>query len=199
MYQETKERIKSNQFLFAVFNGIRPYAFYFLNKICNYKLEKRTFYNHLGYPLNLQNPQSFNEKIVWKKIYDRNPLLPMTADKYEVRSYIKEVLGEKKAKEILIPLLYVTDQPETIPFDRLPSAFMVKPNHASGKKIIVENGHYHPEEIIKTCQRWLRTPYLYGLEKMEWAYQLVKRKIVIEALLREDDGKIYFKPEDFEV
>ncbi|MCJ7656728.1 MAG: hypothetical protein MUO55_02975, partial [Candidatus Atribacteria bacterium] len=121
-----------------------------------------------------------------------NPLLPGIADKYEVRSYIKKVVGEEKAKEILIPLLYVTYQPETIPFERLPSAFIIKPNHASGLYIIVEDGHFNKEEIIKTCRRWLKTPY--GLKKLEWAYQPIKRKIIVEKLLREDDGNI---PNDF--
>ena len=191
IYQKTIEIIKKNDFLFIFFINVRAYGIYFLNKICNYKQEKITFYKHLGYPLNLINPQSFNEKTVWKKIYDRNPLLPVTADKYQVRSYIKEVLDEKRAEEILIPLLYVTDKPEKIPFEKLPSAFIVKANHASGRYIVVENGHYDKDEIIRTCHRWLNTPY--GLEKMEWAYQPIKRKIVIEELLLED-GKI---PKDF--
>ncbi|MCJ7651229.1 MAG: hypothetical protein MUP85_21685 [Candidatus Lokiarchaeota archaeon] len=192
IYKKTKDNIKNNNFLFIVLIAIRAYGIYFLNKISNYKLEKIRFYKKLGYQLNLKNAKSFNEKTVWKKIYDRNPLLPITADKYEVRSYIKEVLGEERAKGILIPLSYVTDQPETIPFERLPSAFIIKPNHTSGRNIIVENGHFNKKEIIKTCRRWLKTPY--GLEKLEWAYQPIKRKIIIEKLLRDDDGNI---PKEF--
>jgi hypothetical protein len=191
-YEQIKEKIKNNNFLFIVLITIRAYSIYFLNKISNYQIEKIRFYKELGYQLNLKDPKSYNEKIVWKKINDRNPLLPITADKYQVRSYIKEVLGEEKAKKILIPLLYVTNQPESIPFERLPSAFMVKPNHTSGRNIIVENGHLNQEEIINTCRRWLKTPY--GLEKLEWAYQPLKRKIIIEKLLHDDDGKI---PKDF--
>ena len=192
IYKKTKEKIKNSNFLFIVLKTIRDYSFYFLNKIFNYKLEKIRFYKEVGYQLNLKNPKSFHEKIVWKKINDRNPLLPITTDKYKVRSYIKKVLGEEKAKEILVPLLYITDQPETIPFERLPSAFIVKPNHTSGRNIIVENGHFNKKEIIKTCRRWLKTSY--GLEKLEWAYQPIKRKIIIEKLLRDDDGNI---PKDF--
>ena len=165
IYQKTKEKIKKYNFLYIVLITIRAYGIYFLNKISNYQLEKIRFYKKVGYQLNLKNPKSYNEKIVWKKINDRNPLLPITADKYQVRSYLQEVLGEEKAKEILIPLLYVTDQPETIPFERLPSTFIVKPTYASGLNIIVENGYFNQKEIIKTCRRWLKTPY--GLEKME--------------------------------
>ena len=188
IYKKTKEKIKNNNFLYIVLKTIRDYSFYFLNKIFNYKLEKIKFHKEVGYQLNLKNPKSFHEKIVWKKINDRNPLLPITADKYKVRSYIKKVLGEEKAKEILIPLLYVTNKPETIPFESLPSAFIVKANHASGFNVIVENNHFDKREIIRTCRRWLRTPY--GLEKLEWMYQPIKRKIIIEKLLRDDDGHI---------
>ena len=153
IYKKTKENIKNNNFLFIVLIAIRAYGIYFLNKICNYKQEKIRFYKEVGYQLNLKNPKSYNEKIVWKKINDRNPLLPITADKYKVRSYIKKVLGEEKVKEILIPLLYVTDQPETIPFERLPSAFIVKPNHASGLIIIVENGHFNKKRDYKNLPK----------------------------------------------
>jgi len=186
IYKKTKENIKKYNFLFIVLINIRAYVLYLLNKICNHRLEKMRFYKGLGYELNLESPKSINEKIVWKKIYDRNPLLPVTADKYHVRSYLKEVLGEEKAEEILIPLLYVTDKLETIPFERFPSAFIIKPNHTSGDRIIVENGHFNKKEMIKTCRRWLKTPY--GLEKLEWAYQPIKRKIIIEKLLLDDDG-----------
>ena len=186
LYKSLKEKIKNHYTLFIILYNIRAYVLCFINRISHYKLEKIRFYQKLGYPLNLKNPQFYNEKIVWKKIYDRNPLLPITSDKYQIRSYIKKVLGEEKAKEILIPLFYVTDQPETIPFDRLPSSFIVKSNHASGRNIIVKNGHYIREKIIKTCKGWLKMPY--GLEKLEWAYQSIKRKIIIEKLLQDDDG-----------
>jgi hypothetical protein len=192
IYQNIKEKINNNDFLFIVLKTIQAYVLYFLNKITNYQLEKTIFYNQLGYPLDLKNPQSYNQKLVWKKIHDRNPLLTITADKYKVRSYIKKVLGEKNAKEILIPLLYVTDQPESIPFEKLPSAFIVKPNYASGLYIMVENSNFNQKEIIKICQRWLKNSY--GLDKLEWAYRYIKRKIIIEKLLHEDDGKI---PKDF--
>ena len=188
-YKKIKEKIKNNNFLFfIILKNIRDYSFYFLNKIFHYKLEKIKFHKKVGYQLNLNNPKSYNEKIVWKKINDRNPLLPITADKYKVRSYIKKALGGKKAKEILIPLLYVTDKPVTIPFESLPSTFIVKANHDSGSNIIVKNSHFDKKEIIRTCRRWLRISY--GLEKLEWMYQPIKRKIIIEKLLLDDDGHI---------
>ncbi|MBN2395652.1 MAG: glycosyl transferase, partial [Candidatus Atribacteria bacterium] len=144
MIQKKKYMIQNKGFIYFILKVFRSYLFYFINKITRCQLEKISFYKHFGYPLNLKKPKSFNEKIAWKKVYDRNPLLPITADKYEVRSYLKEVLGEQKAKEILIPMWYVTDQPETIPFESLPPDFIIKPNHASGKSIVIEHGSYDP-------------------------------------------------------
>jgi len=187
-YQKIKERIKENYFIYIILINARANVFYFLNKVFGYFYTKRKFYKKMGYPLNLKNPQSFHEKLVWKKIHDRNPLLSVTADKYQVRSYIKEVLGEEQAKEILVPLLYVTDKPQIIPFKRLSLPCILKPNHASGRNIIIENGNYIQKELVNTCKKWLQIPY--GLDKLEWAYQSIRRKIVIQKLLKDENGKL---------
>jgi hypothetical protein len=183
-----KEKVKQNDFLFITLPNLKENIIYIFNILSGYSLERKKFYKKLGYDLDLKNPKSFNQKIVWKKINDRNPLLPVTADKYRVRDYIKETLGEEKAKEILIPLLHVTDKPETIPFDKLPNEYVIKPTHASQRVIIVQNNNYNKEEIIKKCARWLKTPY--GLADNEWAYQKIPRKIIIEELLRDDAGNV---------
>ncbi|MDD3726641.1 MAG: GNAT family N-acetyltransferase [Candidatus Ratteibacteria bacterium] len=168
----------------------------FWSKITGYRKEKRRFKEMTGYDLNLKSPRSFSEKIVWKKLYDRNPLLPIVADKYKVRFYIKEVLGEENARRILVPILYVTDRPETIPFDKLPEEYIIKPNHASGWHIIVEKDRiYIPKkgieikkgDIVYQCRKWLRKSY--GVKKYEWAYQPIKRRIIIEKLMKDREGK----------
>jgi len=188
LYKLLKEKIKNHYSFFIILYNIRAYALHFVNRFSGNQLEKIRFFQGLSYPLNLKHPQSYNEKILWKKIYDRNPLLPITSDKVRVRSYVREILGEKQAKEILIPILYVSDEPETIPFEKLSPPFIIKPNHASGSCIIVNEDNFDKNQIIKTCRRWLNTPY--GLEKMEWANRAIKRKIFIEKLLLDDDGKI---------
>ncbi len=169
------------------------YGYAIVDKIFGYPFQKRKFYKRHGYKLNLQNPKTFNEKTIWKKIYDRNPTLPITADKYRVRQYLIDHLGEKKAQEILIPLLYVTDNPKTIPFDSLPNKYIIKTNFGSGQNLIVnEKTKYTKKEIIDICTNWLRKTY--GVMYHEWAYQSIERKIVIEKLLIDENGDI---PKDF--
>lgn len=157
-------------------------------KLTGYRKEKRIFKKLRGYELDLKNPQSYNEKIIWKKLFDRNPLLPIVADKYRVRKHLQDVLGEKEAEKILIPLLYVTDKPATIPFDNLPEEYIVKANHGSRMNIVVEKTNpADRKQIVAQCRKWLSEPY--GLKMHEWAYQKIKRKIVIEKLLRDEHGK----------
>jgi hypothetical protein len=127
--------------------------------------------------------------MVWKKIYDRNPLIPLTSDKYLVREYVKETLGIDEAGKILVPLLYVTDDPETIPFDTLPEEYIIKTNHDSGGNIIVRKGEIPDrKKIIAQLKKWMSTPY--GVFKHEWGYEQIRRKVIIEKLIRGEDGDL---------
>lgn len=159
------------------------------DKIQNYKKLKEKFRRRMKYELNMDHPRSYNEKIQWKKINDRNPLLTVTADKYAVRSYIKEALGEELASKTLIPLYHVTDNPEDIPFDSLPEKFVVKPNHGSQMHLIVKDKkNISPDQIVQECKKWLKVQY--GLYGHEWAYRNIKKNIIVEKLLETSDGSL---------
>jgi hypothetical protein len=185
----------------------------FSRKMTGYRTERKNISKLIGYYPDLKNPRSFNEKILWKKIYDRNPLLPVIADKYLVRQYVGRILGRDETEKVLIPLLYMTEDPETIPFDALTGEFIIKPNNASQKFIVAENIDgskkytvkdgskikmtFHDskesrEKIVTICKKWLSLSY--GYYTLEWAYQKIKRKIVIEKLLRDSMGRI---PDDY--
>ena len=173
--------------------AIRFWVFTIQEKVTGYSHMRRIFFEKTGYSLDLKNPLSFNQKICWKKVHDRNPLMPIVADKFLVREYLHDVLGEEEAGKYLIPLLYVTDDPHIIPFDTLPDEYIIKPNHGSGTNIIIQRGEaIGREQIIAQCKNYLKQPY--GSFKHEWAYQKIKRKIVIEPLLRDDNGDL---PKDY--
>ncbi|RYG08905.1 MAG: hypothetical protein EOO07_24805 [Chitinophagaceae bacterium] len=160
-----------------------------IDKLLGYPLERKNFKKAHGYTLDLVNPRSFNEKICWKKICDRNPLLPILADKYAIRKHIVNVLGNEVAENILIPLLYVTEDPESIDFDSLPSSFVIKSNHGSGNNILVhDKSGADRQAIIRECKAWLKMPY--GVRAHEWAYEQTPRKILIEAMLKDSTGHV---------
>ena len=94
-----------------------------LNWMSDEAFLKRKFKLRMGYELDLDNPKTFNEKLQWLKLYDRNPLYTKLVDKYEVRKYIAEKIGE----EYLIPLVGGPwNSPEEIDFDVLPDQFVLK-------------------------------------------------------------------------
>lgn len=132
-----------------------------------------------GRKLDLNNPQTFNEKLQWLKLYDRNPLYTTLVDKYLVKSYVNSVLGQ----EVIVPTLQVWDSPEKIDFKNLPKEFVLKCNHDSGSVIICKD----KEKIdIKEIRKKIKSVYKknYYLEGREWPYKNVEKKIIAEKILK---------------
>lgn len=137
----------------------------------------------MGRKLDLNNPETFNQKLQWLKLYDRKPEYTQMVDKYEVRKYIKEIIGE----EYLIPLLGVYDSFEEIDFDNLPDEFVLKPNHTSGDIFICKNkSKIDYKKLKKEVNRWLKREY-YWLHR-EWPYKNVKPRIICEELIKTENG-----------
>lgn len=137
---------------------------------------EKTFETVMGYPLNLDNPQTFNEKIQWLKLYDRKPEYTMMVDKYKVRDYIAEQLGE----EYLIPLLGVWDDPDEIDFETLPNQFVLKCNHNSGLGMCIckDKSKIDVKKVKRELRKGLEQDYY--LTGREWPYKDVPRKIICE-------------------
>lgn len=137
----------------------------------------------MGKKLNLNDPQTFNEKLQWLKIYNRNPLYITLVDKYEVREYIKKNLGE----EYLIPLLGVYDKVEDINFEKLPNKFVIKCNHDSGGVIVCKDkNNFNFESAKRKITKSLKRNYYYS--GREWPYKNVKPKIIIEQYIEDKNG-----------
>jgi hypothetical protein len=164
----------------------------YIERLRGYPSEKTRFMEKMGYPLNLESPKSFSEKIVWKKLNDRNPLLPITADKLRVRKFLVQELGEEEAARILIPLLWSGRDPDEIPFETLPASYIVKATQGSGWNILVRNGDKSPYEVREAIRKWLVRPY--GVRKLEWAYESIRPQVLIETLLLDEAGEV---PKDF--
>lgn len=101
----------------------------------DYLYLKLLYRGYMDKKLNLDSPKTFNEKLQWLKLYDRNPLYTHLVDKYEVRKHISDVLG----KEHLIPLLGVYNDFDEIDFNKLPNEFVLKCNHDSGGLVICKD------------------------------------------------------------
>ena len=147
---------------------------------------KDWYYERTGEVLNLENPKTFNEKIQWLKLYDSTPIKTRLADKYLVREWVKEKIGE----EYLIPLLGVWDKAEDINFDKLPKQFVLKCNHGSGYNIIVKDkSKINVNKIRKQLNEWLNEDFAfkYGFELH---YSYIPRKIIAEKYLETYDNNL---------
>lgn len=139
--------------------------------------------------LDLDHPRTYNEKLNWLKLFYRNELMPVCADKFKARGYV-ESMGYGK----YLPQLYWHgDKAEDIPFDTLPDAFVLKSTSGSGNNIIVhDKSKLDIEATKKQVSMWLKEKYLIGYG--EWHYEKIKPSIIVEELL--SDG-VNFVPADF--
>ena len=148
---------------------------------------KEQFQNALGYELNLENPRTFNEKLQWLKLYYHDPLMTKCADKYLVREYIKETIGE----EYLIPLIGVWDRVEDIDFDKLPNQFVLKVNWGSGQNIIVKDkSKLDIEEAKNKLRYWMQPTSNHYYYSYEWCYKNIEPKIMCEKYIEQMDGNL---------
>lgn len=138
------------------------------------------YYLKIGKKLNLKDPIGFNEKLQWIKLYDRNPFYTKLVDKYEVREFVKNRVGE----EYLIPLIGVWDKFEDIEFETFPKQFVLKCTHDSGGLVICKNSknfdYEYAKEKIKKC---LKRDF-YKLWR-EWPYKNVSHRIIAERFMED--------------
>lgn len=147
-----------------------------LLKILPDKLYLKLMYRaRIGKKLNLRTPQTFNEKIQWLKLYDRSDIQTLMVDKYLVKKYITDLLGER----YVIPLYGVWDKFDEINFDKLPNQFVLKCTHNSGGIVICKDKeNFDKEEARKIIEKCLKTKYFY--KGREWPYRKVKPRIIAE-------------------
>ena len=134
--------------------------------------------------LNLQNPQTYNEKIQWLKLYDRNPKYTDMVDKYEAKKYVANLIGE----EYIIPTIGIYDTYKDINFDELPNEFVIKPTHTSGDVFICKDKSTLDYKLLqKKVEKWLKRRYFY-LHR-EWPYKNIKPRLIIEKFMEDKKKK----------
>lgn len=135
----------------------------------------------VGKKLNLKNPQTFNEKLQWLKLYDRNPIYTTMVDKYEAKKYVAECIGE----QYIIPTLGVWEQFDDIDFDALPKQFVLKCTHDSGGVVICRDREkLDIEAARKKIEKSLKRNYYWS--GREWPYKNIKPRIIAEQYM--EDG-----------
>ncbi len=145
---------------------------------------KFLFRMKMGYKLNLNNPQTFNEKLNWLKLYNHQPLLSRLVDKYEVKKIVADRIGE----QYVVHNIGCWDAVESINFDILPNKFVLKCTHDSSGVIICRNKN---EFDIKHAIRNLKNAYstkLYTIYR-EWPYKNVAPRVIADQMLDDHTGR----------
>lgn len=135
-------------------------------------------------PLNFTNPQTFTEKLFCRMIslhHAEHPMVTELSDKYAVRAYVASKVGE----QYLVKLLWHGTDVKAIPFDSLPSEYVIKTNHACGQVLVVK-GKADRTEIVHTLRHWLKTNFYWAWREHQYFY--IKPRILIEEYLRNEDG-----------
>lgn len=134
--------------------------------------------------INFKNPQTYNEKLNWLKIYDRNPEYKKMVDKYEAKEYVKNIIGAK----YIIPTLGVWDNFDDIDFDKLPNQFVLKCTHDSeGLVIVKDKSKLNITEAKKKINNAMKYNFYYI--GREWPYKNIKPRIIAEKYMEDKKDK----------
>lgn len=139
-----------------------------------------------GYELDFENPKTYNEKINAEKLSNHNPYKTRLADKYLVKDWVKEQIGE----EHVTKLYGVWDDANDIDFDTLPNAFALKVNNGSCKNIIVKDKkEIDQTQVRRQLNKWMHTNTAYYTR--EFQYKNIIPKIICEEYLEGVADNIY--------
>jgi hypothetical protein len=143
----------------------------------------------LGYDPDFRSPRTFNEKLAWRMLFDRNPLFPLTMDKIAVRDYVAAKVGP----ELLIPLLGTWSRAADVSWADLPQRFVLKASHGWNMNLLVADKDAIDETAaLKTADAWLRDNHF--SETHEWGYRDIPPRLLAEEMLLDLHGDI---PADF--
>lgn len=142
---------------------------------------KLRFRAEMGCKLDLEHPRTYNEKLQWLKLYDKNPLYPQMVDKYRAKEYVASLIGE----QYIIPTLGIYDSYEEIDFDGLPGQFVLKCTHDSGSIYICrDKSCMDRERAERILRRGLKkNPVRYA---REWPYSQVPHRIIAEQYMEDE-------------
>ena len=144
------------------------------------------YFAHFKKFCNLKNPKTYNEKLNWLKLHDKNPIYTRIVDKFEAKEYVKYIIGD----QYIIPTLGVWDNFDDIDFDELPQQFVLKCTHDSEGLVIVKDKDKLDKEMAKNkIESALKQNFFYI--GREWPYKNVKPRIIAEKYMEDHiDGEL---------
>lgn len=148
---------------------------------------KLMYFFKMNRKLNLDSPQRFTEKLQWLKLYDHNPKYPALVDKYEVKSYIAQLIGEG----YLIPTIGVWNNTEEIDWEGLPDRFVLKSTNGGGGTGVVickNKSTLNIQQANSTLEKSMKSNLYTRLR--EWPYKNIPPRIIAEKYMEDESGEL---------
>ena len=144
---------------------------------------KLAFKHNTGYSLNLDNPQTFNEKLQWLKLNDRHPEYTKMVDKATAKEYVAAIVGEK----YIIPTIGLWESVDEIDWDSLPAQFVIKCTGDSGGVVVCKDKNKLDIASAKAKLKkgWGRNYCKYN---KEYPYENIRPRIIAEEYLEDESG-----------
>lgn len=193
MVSNMKKYLRDNIYFMKIYTQFNKGFFSLLTIISPYLNTKLRYWQVFKKTIDLKNPKTFNEKLLWLKLnnYNKNPLVIQCADKYAVRQYVENC----GYSNILNDLYGVYDSVNDIDWSKLPNKFAVKWNFGSGFNIICDNkSNLNIRECNQKLIKWGKIKYWLPYSEMQYKY--AKKKIICEKYL---DSKQGFLPYDYKI
>ena len=152
-----------------------------LGRYCPALLVRMRYFARFHKCLDLKDPKTLNEKILYMSLKTDTLLWTRLADKYRVRGYVEE-LG---LKDILVPIYGCWKTAAQIDFQQLPNRFVLKTVQGSGDVILIDDkSKINEREIRKSMDVAVKTKY--GELEGGKHYMRIQPAIIAEALLDND-------------
>lgn len=137
----------------------------------------------MGYKLDLDNPQTYSEKLQWLKLHNRKLEYTQMVDKVAAKEYVANIIGN----EYIIPTIGVWTSVDDIDFDKLPNQFVLKCTHDSGGIVICPDKSKLNINVAKRkLKRGLKKNYY--SQNREWPYKNVVPRIIGEQYMVDESG-----------
>lgn len=179
-----KDLLKNTPLAKMYFDSKQKKARRYNDSLTDEEFVREKFKKVFGREIDLKNPVTYNEKLQWLKLYDRKPFYSTIVDKYEVKKYIAEKIGE----QYIIPTLGIWEHFDDIDFNALPDKFVLKCTHDSGGLVIcTDKSKLDKKAAKKKIEASLKRNYYW--QSREWPYKNVKPRIIAEAYMEDSKTK----------
>jgi hypothetical protein len=190
-FSKIKEYLKKYRMLKQLYYKMRKLTFITVYKISPALHSNLLFRIELKKKLDLKNPKSFNEKLMWLKLYFNHKLTAQCADKIEMRSYVEQY----GYSNVLNEIYYIYNNTDEIDFSLLPDKFVLKCNHGCGFNIIcTDKDKIDVENIKKKLNSWLKVRYDFFAGELQ--YKKMRPRIICEKYIQPKHGTL---PNDYKV